>query len=124
MANEFKKPVIIHCVGAFQEIIKIKKDLNITVPAIIHGFSKNETVAKDLVKNGFYISFGKYLFENPLLKNVFHKIPNDSFFLETDSSHQKIEAIYNLAAAYKNISIDDVKKNIENNFKKVFKISL
>ena len=33
-------PVIIHCVAAFQELIAIKKEMNASVPMIVHGFSK------------------------------------------------------------------------------------
>ena len=62
LAQKYQKPVVIHCVAAFQELIAIKKKLNISVPILIHGFSKNIQVAKQLVDNGFYISFGKYLF--------------------------------------------------------------
>ena len=61
LAKKYKKPVILHCVSAYQEVIEIKKRLQIDVPMVIHGFSKNEPVAKSLLDNGFYLSFGKYL---------------------------------------------------------------
>jgi TatD DNase family protein len=63
LAEKYQKPVIIHCVGAFQEIIAIKNKMNISVPMVIHGFSKNFEMAKQLVKNGFYLSLGKSLFQ-------------------------------------------------------------
>jgi TatD DNase family protein len=47
-------PVVIHCVAAFQEVIETKKRLHISVPMIIHGFSKNEQTAKQLLDNGFH----------------------------------------------------------------------
>ena len=37
---------------------------------IIHGFSKNIEVANELIKNGFYLSFGKYLLLNSELELV------------------------------------------------------
>src|SRR6476659_1556692 len=46
LAQKHQKPVVIHCVAAFQEVIEIKKRLKISVPMIIHGFSKNEQVAQ------------------------------------------------------------------------------
>ncbi|GAA6770310.1 TatD family hydrolase [Flavobacterium sp. CGRL2] len=73
LAEKFKKPVVIHCVAAFQEVIEIRKRLKITVPMIIHGFSKNKQVAEQLITAGFYLSFGKYLLKNPDLKTVFQK---------------------------------------------------
>src|SRR5690606_37071904 len=77
LAEKYKKPVILHCVAAYQEIIWIKKELKLTVPLIIHGFSKNAQVAKSLWSNGFYLSFGKYLLLNPELENVLKTVPTE-----------------------------------------------
>jgi len=110
----------LHCVAAFQEIIQIKKELNIKVPMIIHGFSKNEQTAKQLLDNGFYLSFGKYLLRNPELKSLFQSVPNDKFFLETDTVEESLEEVYALAANYKNIEIEEIKSIVKSNFEKVF----
>jgi TatD DNase family protein len=120
LAEKYKKPVIIHCVAAFQEVIEVKKRLAISVPMIIHGFSKNELVARQLIENGFYLSFGKYLLLNPELENVFRNVPNDQFFLETDTIEEGIYEVYALAAKYKNITLDELQKQIGNNYKNVF----
>ena len=122
LAIKHKKPLILHCVGSFQEIIEIKKKLKTEVTIIIHGFSKNIQIAKQLLDNGFYLSFGKYLIQNPELENVFKEIPNDRFFLETDSSDYTIEEVYTLAAKYKNITIEELKEIIQINFDSVFQI--
>src|SRR6478609_3337924 len=124
LAQKLNKAVVIHCVAAFQEIIAIKKKLKITVPMIIHGFSKNKQVAKELIDNGFYISFGKFLLLNPKLEAIFQDIPNDRFFLETDTIEEGIEEIYALAAQYKNWSMDELQQQIKSNFAVVFKKQL
>lgn len=121
LAEKYQKPVVIHCVAAFQEIIEIKRKMNISVPMIIHGFSKNEKVAQQLIDNGFYISFGKYLLKNPELESVFQSIPNDRFLLETDTIEEGIQEVYALAAKYKNIEVEELKQIIENNFQNIFK---
>lgn len=120
LAEKYKKPVVIHCVAAFQELIAIKKKMKISVPMIVHGFSKNNQLAVQLVKEGFYISFGKYLLKNPELKTVFQAIPNDCFFLETDTVDENIQKVYDLASEYKEISIKELKDIISGNFKSVF----
>ena len=120
LAEKYQKPLVLHCVAAFQEIIQIKKELNVKVPLIIHGFSKNEPTAKQLLDNGFYLSFGKYLVRNPELKTVFQSVPNDRYFLETDTIEESLEEVYALAAKYKNIEIEEVKLIIQTNFSKVF----
>lgn len=120
LAEKYKKPVVVHCVAAFQELIAIKRKMKISVPIVVHGFSKNNQLAIQLIKEGFYISFGKYLLKNPELKTVFQNIPNDFFFLETDTINENIQAIYDLASEYKNISINELKDIISGNFKSVF----
>jgi TatD DNase family protein len=124
LAQKQNKPVVIHCVAAFQEVIAVKKRLKITVPMIIHGFSKTKQVAKQLIDNGFYISFGKYLLRNPDLEIVFINIPNDRFFLETDTVEEGIEEVYTLAAKYKKWRIDELQQQIKSNFAVVFKKQL
>ena len=49
LAESIQKPVIIHCVRAFNEVIALKKKLKPTVPMIIHGFNKGETILKELL---------------------------------------------------------------------------
>jgi TatD DNase family protein len=120
LAEKYRKPVVIHCVAAFQEVIAIKKRMKITVPMIVHGFSKNNQIANQLVKEGFYISFGKYLLRNPELKTVFQQVPNDRFFLETDTTQETIQEVYTLASVYKNLNSKELEAIISNNYKAVF----
>jgi len=120
LAEKFQKPVVIHCVLAFQELVELKNRLKITTPIIIHGFSKKEQLAKQLLNNGFYLSFGKNLLRNPELENVFVNIPENRFFLETDMVEEGIREVYELAAKYKKISIEDLQQLITENVKTVF----
>ncbi|HWR93598.1 MAG TPA: TatD family hydrolase [Flavobacterium sp.] len=120
LAEKYKKPVVIHCVAAFQEVIAIKKKMKISVPMIIHGFSKNSQIANQLTENGFYVSFGKYLLRNPELEFVFKNIPNNQFFLETDTIEEGIDEVYKLAAKYKNIEVEELIRLIKSNVKTVF----
>lgn len=124
LAEKHQKPLVLHLVAAFDELIAIKKRMKISVPIIIHGFSKNEQVAKQLMDNGFYLSFGKYLLRNKELESVFKTIPNDKFFLETDTIDETLEEVYQLAAKYKNITIEELKTIINSNFKTVFKSNI
>ncbi len=123
LAEKYKKPVIIHCVAAFQEVIEIKKRLEINVPMIIHGFSKNIETAQQLLNNGFYLSFGKYLLRNPELEAVFIKIPETRFFLETDTIEEGIREVYQLAAKYKNMELEAMQNQVQHNFESIFTIN-
>jgi len=121
LAEKYKLPVVLHCVAAFQELIVIKKKLNIKVPMILHGFSKNQQLARQLLDNGFYISFGKYLIQNPDLETVFKSVPDERFFLETDTINESIKTVYELAGKYKKVSTEEIKHTIIQNFNIVFK---
>ncbi|WP_130735528.1 TatD family hydrolase [Flavobacterium sp. J27] len=121
LVQKTNKPVILHCVAAYQEVIAVKKETNIQNPMIIHGFSKNEQVAQSLLDNGFYLSFGKYLLRNPELESVFQKVPMDRFFLETDTIEETIAQVYEKASEIKKIPIDALKQIVKNNFEVIFK---
>jgi TatD DNase family protein len=120
LAEKYQKPLVLHLVAAFDELIEIKNRLKITVPIIIHSFSKSEQLAKQLINNGFYLSFGKYLLRNPELEAVFKSIPNDKYFLETDTIEETLEEVYQKAAFYRNCSIEEFQKQVTENWKKVF----
>ena len=120
LLNEIPKPVILHCVAAFDEVISCKKDSLLQSPFIIHGFSKNIPLAKQLLNQDFYLSFGKYLLRNPEMKLVFKYVPNDKIFLETDTISESLEEVYTFAAKCKNISVEEMKEIVWNNYQTVF----
>ena len=124
IAEELKKPMIIHCVKAYQEMISIRQVMNPSVPWIIHGFNKNEQTARQLIKAGFFLSFGTSLFGISNLSRLFTSLPNDTLFLETDEeSGSKLKFLYEFAAKTKNISTGEFNEIIKYNFKQSFKIN-
>ena len=120
IVKQTNKPVVLHCVAAYDEMIAIKKEMKIENPMIIHGFSKNEQVAQSLLKNGFYLSFGKYLLRNPDLEKVFTFAPENQILLETDTIEETIYQVYEKAAAIKGISVQQMKAIVFSNFSKIF----
>lgn len=120
IVKQTNKPVVLHCVAAYDEVIAIKKEMKIQNPMIIHGFSKNEQVAQTLFKNGFYLSFGKYLLRNPDLEKVFTFAPENQILLETDTIEESIYQVYEKAAVIKAISVEEMKTIVFTNFSKIF----
>ena len=57
------------------------------------------------------------------MKEVFQHIPNDKFFLETDTIEETLEEVYAIASKYKNIMMADLKEILNNNFNTVFQKS-
>ena len=120
IVKQTKKPIVLHCVAAYDEVIAIKREMKIENPMIIHGFSKNEQVAKSLLNNGFYLSFGKYLLRNPDLEKVFTFAPENQILLETDTIEESIYQVYEKAAAIKGISVEEMKTIVFTNFSTIF----
>lgn len=117
LAEKHKKPLVLHLVAAFQELIEIKNEMKISVPIIIHGFSKNKQLSQQLLHNDFYLSFGKSLLRNPELKETFLAVPNNRFFLETDTVEESIFEVYELAAQYKELKPEELQRQINENWK-------
>jgi len=121
IAENKKKPLIIHCVRAYNELIRLRKALKAEMPWIIHGFSGNTEQAVQLLKHGFYLSFGEKLIENKkLLNQAFSQIPVENMFFETDEGNATIREIYSFASEILKLDVDDLKIRIFENYKKVF----
>ena len=120
IVQQTNKPIVLHCVAAFDEVIAIKKEMKIINPMLIHGFSKNEQVAKSLFENGFYLSFGKYLLRNKELEKVFKFAPENQILLETDTIEESIYQVYEKAASIKGISVEEMKTIVFTNFSRIF----
>lgn len=120
LSEQYKLPLIIHCVKAYSDFQALIKKLKPTQPWIFHGFSSNAEIAKDLIARGCYLSFGKMLLNNTKVQNVFSNLPIESVFFETDNSAEKIENIYKKAAELRHICISELKHKIWLNYNKVF----
>ena len=117
ISNEFKKPLIIHCVRKFYEVISFRKIAN--QPMIIHGFNKKQSIADDLLKNKFYLSFGKPVLYNLSLQNVLKTTPLDKIFLETDNEDFNIEELYVRVSELKGISLERFNEQILENLETI-----
>jgi TatD DNase family protein len=125
IANRIKKPLIIHCVKAFNELINCLNLNDNKVPVIVHGFNNNENIARVMVNEGYYFSFGKALlgYESnaaKALKNVGRK----KFFLETDDADISIKYIYKKASDLLGIDEEIIKEQLQANFEAVFNLKL
>lgn len=117
ISNELKKPLIIHCVRKFYEVVSFKKYAE--QPMIIHGFNKKQSIADDLLKNNFYLSFGKAVLYNLSLQNVLKTSPLDKIFLETDNEDFDIEELYIKVSELKEISLEQLNKRILENLETI-----
>ena len=120
LASEYRFPVIIHSVRAYQEILHIRKKLKLTIPFIFHGFNKNEQILNQIIAQNCYASFGKNLLYNKNLQIIFAKLSANQFFLENDASEISIKEIYQFAAEIRNITIEELQLQQARNWKTIF----
>ena len=113
IANSVKKPLIIHCVKRFSQLLKFRKMSK--VPMIVHGFNKRKTIGDDLLKNGLCLSFGKSVLYNVNLQDFVKHLPIEKLFLETDSADFEIKELYQKVADLRNMRLEDLSKKIKNN---------
>jgi TatD DNase family protein len=115
IAKEVGKPLIVHCVKAWNEILAILKEMQPGVPVIFHGFRSKPLLAVRLIKAGYYLSFG-YLFNEKSLQAT----PLERIFLETDDKDYSIDEIYKSAAEAKEMTEEKLVDIIQANFEVCF----
>lgn len=122
MANTINKPLIIHCVKAFDQLNHILGKRNNNVPVIIHGFNRNHKLASQLIDAGFYLSLGKSVFSTSM-ETVIKQIPPKRIFFENDIATIAISAIYEKAAELMRMPVNALSLQVQQNAEKVLHIS-
>lgn len=115
LAEEIKKPLIIHCVKAWQELISLKRKIKPSMAWILHGFRGKEQLVDQLLSEGFYFSFGK-LFNPSAIKKTWP----DHILTETDDKEIPIEEIYSTIAETMQLPLEVVVRQIAENSKQIF----
>ncbi|MDE6166144.1 MAG: TatD family hydrolase [Muribaculaceae bacterium] len=59
LSERLAKPLLLHIVGAWSEIMALRRELLPGQPWIIHGFRGKPELARQLLRGGFSISLGK-----------------------------------------------------------------
>ena len=113
LAERTHKPLVIHCVKGFDEIIAIHKEISPEQTWIIHGFRGKPQQAEQLIKSGFCISYGEK-FNTDSVKAT----PLEKLFIESDESKTGINDIYTTVAKAKGCSIEELGTAIERNAKR------
>lgn len=88
LSERLRKPLIVHCVKAFNEIVAFRKSSGASQPWIVHGFRGRPEVAEMLLRAGMALSFGEH-FNAATVRSV----PRERLFAETDESLLPIEEI-------------------------------
>jgi TatD DNase family protein len=97
-----RKPLILHCVGCFNELIALREKHSPTQHWIIHGFRGKPELATQLLRAGFHLSFGEKFNAESVLAT-----PLERLLVETDDSELDIEDVVLRINALKQVSLED-----------------
>lgn len=115
LSEEYKLPLIIHCVKAVDELLAVKKEYRPVQPWIWHGFRGKPQQAEQLLQKGFYLSLGAHYPDETM-----RVVPADRLFLETDDSPVDIEELLRRAARVRGVEVEALRTAVHKNIQKVF----
>jgi TatD DNase family protein len=121
ISEETKLPIVIHCVGRWNELELLFKERDARAPEwIIHGFRKTKLANKfiDLDAN---LSFGKALLTDETLQQYVAQLPIHRIFLETDDDDVDLMVLYEKLAELKSLPLPSIIEELSHNFKRVFR---
>ena len=119
LAEQHEKPVVLHCVRAFEDVMKVISNYQLKA-VIFHGFIGSTEQAQRAVKQGYYLSFGERTFRSPKTIEAMRSTPLSQLFIETDESNTPIEEIYTKIAELRSIEVGELLNATEENFKRIF----
>ena len=110
LAEELEKPMVIHCVKAFDELLALRRELleqhrregRGVQPWVVHGFRGKPEQAKQLMAKGLLLSFGHH-YHVETLRFVF--TTSCPFYLETDDSPFSVRQIYGQVARHLDVDV-------------------
>jgi TatD DNase family protein len=120
LSERVRKPVVIHCVRAWDELLSVKKRIRPKMPWLVHGFRGNKELANQLISKGMYLSIWFDFALRPESRQLLKQLPSDRLFLETDGAEVDIRKIYEKVAADVGLSVAELKTGILKNFNDFF----
>lgn len=120
IANTCNAPGIIHCVRAFDRLLRIRQKWGST-PWAVHGFVRNKILASQVLDAGIHISVAPQRVMSDNFIETLKYIPLENMFIESDSDPKILLAErYSILAELKKISVRDLKEILYNNFSNFF----
>jgi len=116
ISEKIRKPVVVHCVRAWDELLAVHKRLKPEMSWLIHGYRGNVKLATQLISKGMYLSFWFDFVLRSGSGDLLRHLPTDRIFLETDGADVDIKNIYDKVASDLDLSVDELKSIILKNF--------
>ena len=119
LAERFEKPVVLHCVRAFEEVMTLLERHTLRA-VLFHGFIGSREQAERAVKKGYYLSFGARTEGSNKTIEALRETPLERLFVETDEADTTIEAMYLTIARLRGITTAELEQATAENYKRIF----
>ncbi len=131
LAIELDKPIIIHSRKAEEIAIELLEKFNYK-KIIMHCFSGKLKLVRRIIDNGWFFSIPTNITYSQHFQKVVEIVPLEQLFCETDSpflhpfkkrNNEPANVIesYKKIAEIKKISLKEIEKQVEENYKRIFK---
>ena len=94
MAQELKRPVVVHAAKAFAGLKEHENELK-RVKYVHHGFVKNNELLKFINQTGGYIGLGALFLRQEKAREMWQSMPREKVLFETDAPYRADEIRYN-----------------------------
>ena len=136
-ARSLDLPVIVHCVRAHNEVIRLLKSVRPPQGGVIHAFSGSRETADEYWKLGFYLGAGGTITYPRAAKTraTFTSVPLESLLLESDApdmphagrqgernSPEYLPAVAEILAGLRGISVDEIAAQTTKNARALFNL--
>lgn len=123
LANSLGKPLIIHCVRAYDAVCEVLDASAVKVPVLFHGFHKKGPWAQILIQKGYYLSYGAALMRPAdFTFQQLESLPLSQLFIETDDKELDVKTLYAKLAEIRKADLESIILQLQLNRKKVFGI--
>lgn len=107
------KPVVIHCVRAWSELLNVFHKVKFPGNKAVHGYRGSLAILERLLDDGWYISAGFYTPAETTLR-----IPREQLLLETDDTKQPIATLYAQTAQLLDSTVEDLQTMVMSNIRR------
>ncbi len=115
LAQEWRLPVILHCVKCLDTLLALHKAMRPSVPWILHGFRGKPQQLHSLIGAGMYVSFGFHFNTHSLLG-----CPTNRLLLETDEDERPVGLLYQEVARLRGVDTECLARDMQEQFQHLF----
>lgn len=122
LARETSLPANIHCREAHQDMMNILRgEIGSGLKGIIHGFTGNQSMLRDWLDLGFYVSIGRRVVadETSSLEEMVREIPSDRLLTETDANPADVIEVVQKLAVIRGTTGEEIANTATANLKRI-----